>query len=130
MEDDHAEKRWEDLTDDMITLYGIIRAVLTYLPLPIQLQHFSKEWQPEETIAALHALNRARMELIPPQGLSELHTELLQAAITDWLLGYDLAGFIKLHGDPGGWRLDGLEHVIRRGEFEVGKVALDLGIAD
>ncbi|MBO2464014.1 hypothetical protein [Actinomadura violacea] len=131
MADEHAEaKRWDELTDEMVVVYGVIRYVLSCLPVRIHLAHYNEDWEPGEAIAALVALNRARLELVRDQPLIELHRDLLQQAITDWLLAFDLAGLFPLVGDPIGWRLDALEHLIQRAQFTAGKVALDLGIGD
>ncbi|MER6816326.1 hypothetical protein ABT299_44285 [Spirillospora sp. NPDC000708] len=131
MADEHAEaKRWDELTDEIVVVYGVIRYVLSCLPVPIQLAHYSLDWEPREKVAALVALNRARLELIRPQPIEDRHKDLLQQAITDWLLAFDLAGLFPLVGDPIGWRLDALEQLIQRAQFTAGKVALDLGIGD
>lgn len=131
MEDNHAEdKRWDELTDEWLVVYGVIRTVLSYLPLPIRLAHWDTDWEPVQTVTALAAFNRARRELIDAQPLDERHKDLLRKAILDWLLAFDLAAFTRLAGDPGAWRVDGLEHLIRRAEEAAGKVALDLGLGD
>ncbi|WP_141575780.1 hypothetical protein [Actinomadura sp. WMMA1423] len=131
MADDHAEsKRWDDLTDQMVTIYGIIRTVLAHLPLPIGLVHWDREWEKEDSVRAIFALNRARMELLDAQPIEQRHKDLLQKAIVDWLLGFDLIAIIAAAGDPGSWRMDGLEHLIRRAELAAGQVALDLDLGE
>jgi hypothetical protein len=131
VEDDHAEpKRWDDLADEMFAVYGIIRAVLACLPLRVGLVHWDREWEPEDSLRAIKALNRTRLELLDAQPIEDPYKELIQKAILDWLLAFDVSAFIALAGDPFGWRTDGLEHLIRRAEQAAGKVALDLDLGE
>ncbi|MGI5201597.1 hypothetical protein ACQEU6_08455 [Spirillospora sp. CA-108201] len=131
MEDNHAEhKRWDELTDELIAIYGVIRAVLVRLPLPIGLVHLDLGGGPEAVFRALQALNRARLALISDQPLEERHKDLLQQAILDWLLGWDMGSLTGIAKDPVGWRLDGLERLIRQSEYAAGQVALDLDLGE
>lgn len=130
MDDHRTPKEWDDLTDDIITIYGVIRTALSYLPIQIGLAQWNVDWTPPAEIAALGALNHARKELIPPQPISKEHKEMLQGGILDWLTAYDVSGFLWIAADPLEWRANAVEHLIRRAELAIGKVALDLKIAE
>ncbi|MGI5201598.1 hypothetical protein ACQEU6_08460 [Spirillospora sp. CA-108201] len=128
--DDSAKakaKRWLDLFEEMLASYGVIRAVLARLPVPVGLAAWDHRWRPEALIHALKAFNRVRLELIEGQPLEERHQELLQMAVLDWLAAWDMSAIIQQTGDPLGWQLDVLEHLIHRAKQAAAEVALGLG---
>ncbi|WP_242890867.1 hypothetical protein [Actinomadura litoris] len=127
MAENPEAKRWQELVDEMGVVYNLIRYVLLHLPLKIELAHFDKDWDAEDVVPALRALNRARL-LIDDQPIEDRHKQLLKEAILDWLAVYDLSAIFMMAGDPLACRLDGAEHLLRRAQFAAGTVAYNLGI--
>ncbi|WP_141575782.1 hypothetical protein [Actinomadura sp. WMMA1423] len=131
--DDNARakaKRWVDLYDEMMALYGVIRTVLARLPLPVGLAAWDHRWKNEVLFHALTAFNRVRVELLDAQPIEQRHKDLLHQAVLDWLAAWDFAAVTLETGDPLGWQFDVFEHLIRRAEQAVEQVAHELELGE
>lgn len=106
MEEDHPEKRLDDLAESIMNAYVFMAALLGELPIPIGIPHADPEdWEPEK---AIPAIQRARSELIHAEPIDEQTIRLLDRMMLSWLNAYELGGFMVLVGTAP-WRLDGAE---------------------
>lgn len=111
-------KRFHTLVDELGEAYTQLYVILGQLPIPLTIVRSQKD----DPFAAIRGLSRA-WELISIETISEDVAEQLQAMITDWLTGYELAVAVVNHG-PAAWRVRGLEAALAR--FSVSAEHVDL----
>jgi hypothetical protein len=124
VEDNHPDKRWDELTEHMLVIYGLICHVLKQLPLPIEIPQLDAEW---DAVTAIQALQRTRADLIQAQPIGTVDKGMIERSLLDWLTAYDMGAFIKVAG-PAPWRLDTLDYAFNRIITFMDRVAASLGI--